>query len=343
VGCFPPYNPEEIVHAAGLLPIGLWGGQVEFKRVREVLPVFACSILQSAKELEMRGGYDILAAVIVPSPCDTLKAIGQKWANKKLPCIQFVHPQHREVPAAMTYLTKEYNYVRERLEKAIGEKISDEAVAKSIVVYNKHRKVMREFAETAAQYPHIINPIARHTVYKSAYFMLKEDHTALVTELTEALKKEAQKPWDGIKVIVTGIMLEPDALLQVFIDLKIAIAADDLAHESHQYRYDVRESGNPIESLAKQWQDVKGFSLAYEKEKLRGPILMDMKKKYGADGVVFCLMKFCDPEEFDYPVLKREFEEAKIPLLHIEIEQQMQSVEQVRTRLQSFAEIVSRK
>ncbi len=26
IGCFPYYTPDEIIHAAGLLPIGLWGG-----------------------------------------------------------------------------------------------------------------------------------------------------------------------------------------------------------------------------------------------------------------------------------------------------------------------------
>lgn len=28
IGCFPEYTPEEIVHAAGMIPMGLWGGQV---------------------------------------------------------------------------------------------------------------------------------------------------------------------------------------------------------------------------------------------------------------------------------------------------------------------------
>lgn len=34
VGCIAPYTPEELVHAAGMLPVGLWGGQVELNKVR---------------------------------------------------------------------------------------------------------------------------------------------------------------------------------------------------------------------------------------------------------------------------------------------------------------------
>lgn len=63
-------------------------------------------------------------------------------------------------------------------------------------------------------------------------------------------------------------------------------------------------------------------------------------KELGADGVVVCMFKFCDPEEFDYPVYKKELEEAGVPMLYIEVDQQMDSIEQLRTRIQSFAEIL---
>jgi len=52
------------------------------------------------------------------------------------------------------------------------------------------------------------------------------------------------------------------------------------------------------------------------------------------------MMKFCDPEEFDYPVYKAQLEAAGIPILYLEVDQQMESFEQIRTRIQSFAEMV---
>ena len=51
-------------------------------------------------------------------------------------------------------------------------------------------------------------------------------------------------------------------------------------------------------------------------------------------------MKFCDPDEFDYPMVKEDMESAGIPMLTIEFEQQMESVGQLRTRIQSFAEML---
>ena len=343
VGCIAPYTPEEMVHAAGYLPIGLWGGQVELNRVRAVLPAFACSIMQSVKELELTGRYDILSAVICPSVCDTLKAIGQKWSRSDIPMIQFVHPQNRKLPAAMTFLTREYQSVRERLEAAIGERISDEAIHQSIDIYNLQRQTMREFAQTAADYPDLIDPLDRHLVFKSAFFMRKEDHTALVRTLIDMLKAEPKKEWDGLKVVVSGITVEPDSVLEIFKEMKLAIVADDLVHESRQSRVDAPDGENPLERMAQQWQNMYGCSLAYEQEKTRVPMLRELYEQKQADAVIIAMMKFCDPEEFDYPMIKLEMESNHIPLLQLEIDQQIQSVEQLRTRLQSFVEMIGQR
>lgn len=67
---------------------------------------------------------------------------------------------------------------------------------------------------------------------------------------------------------------------------------------------------------------------------------MDMVKKYNADAVVVCMMKFCDPEEFDYPIYYAQFEEAGIKSLYIEIDQESTSFEQIKTRVQSFGEML---
>ena len=47
------------------------------------------------------------------------------------------------------------------------------------------------------------------------------------------------QPWDGKKVVVTGILLEPNELLDIFNEFKLAIVDDDLAQESRQIRVDV--------------------------------------------------------------------------------------------------------
>ena len=66
-------------------------------------------------------------------------------------------------------------------------------------------------------------------------------------------------------------------------------------------------------------------------------MLAEIAKEKGANGVIVLMMKFCDPEEYDYPFIKQDLEDAGIPHVYrVESEQQMESLEQARTRLQAF-------
>ena len=68
--------------------------------------------------------------------------------------------------------------------------------------------------------------------------------------------------------------------------------------------------------------------------------MFDSVKTLGGDSVLVCMMLFCDPEEFDYPILLQEFEAAGVKNLYIEVDQESTAFEQVKTRIQTFAEIL---
>ena len=110
VGCFAPYTPEELVHACGMIPMGMWGGHTEVKLAKSYLPAFACPIMQSNMELGLKGAYQGLSAVIVPALCDTLRCMTQNWrfGVKEIPMIPIVYPQNRTSPASVDYLVSEF-------------------------------------------------------------------------------------------------------------------------------------------------------------------------------------------------------------------------------------------
>jgi bcr-type benzoyl-CoA reductase subunit C len=343
IGCLPIYVPEEIIYAGGMLPIGVWGGQTNIVQSGTYLPSFACSIMRAIMEFAMRGVYNDLSAVVCPMHCDTLKCIGENWkvGISQVPCFCLVYPQNRKNPSGISYLTTEFEHLRKKLESLSGRTITDEAINQAIVIYNEHRKTIREFTRVARDYPLTIRAQKRHMVIKSGFFMDKAKHTLLVKSLISELKALPAEKSSGIKVILTGIMAEPDSFLELFNQYNLVVVGDDLAHESRQFRTDVPAGGTPLERLARRWAEVQGCSLAYDPEKRRSNMLIDMVRETGADGVIVTMMKFCEPEEFDYPILKKEFEKANIPHLYIELEQQADSAEQLRTRIQGFAEMMS--
>ena len=332
VGIMPVYCPEEIVHAAGYLPIGMWGAQKkQISKARTYLPPFACSIMQSVMELQLEGVYDDLEAVIFSVPCDTLKCMSQKW-NRPVPAIVFTHPQNRKIAkdAANVFAREEFNIVKEKLEDILDVHISNKAIKNSIAVYNENRAACREFSDVAAEYAAVVTPSDRHAVIKARWFMEKSRHTALVKELIAALKAEPAPEFKGKKIIVTGIQVEPYDVLDIFQENGFAIVADDLAQETRNFRQDVPDDDDALMALARAWNEFDGCSLATDANKPKGQMIIDAVKKYGADAVVVCMMKFCDPEEFDYPILLQEFEAAGVKNLYIEVDQESTAFEQVK-------------
>lgn len=341
VGCFPLYTPEELVYAAGFLPAGMWGGNTEIKLADRYLQGFCCSIMRANIEYGMKGTYNKLRAILLPTLCDTLKCICENWkvAVPQIPIIPVIYPQNRLLPAGEIYLKQEFTRVKEELEKLSGRPITEKDLENAFGVYEEYRKAMRAFCDVAADHPKTIHAKARHLIIKAAYFMDKMSYTKEITALTEAL---AAMPTENcaVRVVATGLMAEPLGVLDMLTQNDIAIVADDLAQESRQFRTPAREKGDVISKMVWRIVDQRGCPFLYEEEKTRGQMLIDLKKKYHAAAVVTLLMKFCDPDEFDYPVYKAELEQAGIPQLYLEMEQQMDGFSQVRTRIQSFAEMM---
>lgn len=343
VGCMPVYCPQEVVHAAGMLPFGIWGAERDIDLAKSYFPSFLCSIAQSSLEMGLKGDLDKLTAVMVPVLCDTLKCLGQNWKAgvPQVPFIQVTHPQNRKLEAGVTFLATQYQSIADKLEKLGGKKVTSESLFASIKVFNANRAALRDFVKVAADYPDLISPLQRNAVIKSGLFMDKAEHTAMVLELVATCTKETVKPWTGRKVVVTGILADSTDILKIFADNKLAIVADEVAQESRQFRTDVPTTDKDgFVALARQLSVMEGCSVLYDPEKMRGDMIVDMAKKSGAQGVVVLLTKFCDPEEFDYPFLKRSFDAAGLPSVIIEVDQQMRNYEQARTAIQTFAEVL---
>ena len=342
VGVFPVYTPEELVHAAGMIPMGLWGGQITPTVAGKYNPIYTCSIMRSCLEYGMTGIYKGICCAVMPILCDTFRGMSSAWrvGVKDIPLAAFVPPQNRTDPDAGEFLVEEYKSLAAHIEKYTGASIKPENIEKSIAVYNEHTNMVREFLAVSVKHLDLVTPTLRHAVMKSSTFMEKGEHTALLRELVEALNAEPECEWQGKKVILSGITAEPDELLGILEENKIAVVGDDLAQESRQYRTLIPGGADPYAQLAQQWLERRGCSTVHEVRTSRGDILVAMAQEYKADGVLFCLMRFCDVEEYEYPFLSEYVENnAKIPSICIEIDQSTQNNEQSRTKLQSFAEM----
>ena len=341
-GVIPYFAPEELVYAAGMVPFGIWGAETQVSESKRYFPAFYCSIVHTALDLAIKGGFDGLSAVMIPLTCDTLKGMGANWKYgvKSIPVIDVAYAQNRKLAAGEEFTESQFRKIKGQLEDIAGAQISDEAVAAANKVYNDNRRECLRFTELAASHSKTVSPVDRALVLKARYFVERDAHTALLKELNDALEAIPAEPVKGKKIVTTGIIADSPELLSILQDNGFVIAADQIAHESVDFRALADEAGDPVKALAKRLGAINGTSVLFDPAKGRNTELVEIAKAAGADGVLWVLTKFCDPEEFDYVPAKKLLNAAGIPLLQIEVDQQMVNYGQIRTALETFREML---
>ncbi len=335
----PVYTPEELIHSMGFVPMGAWGADMELNRAKEYCPAFLCSIVQSILELGIKGAYKGASAIVIPSLCDTLKTLGENWkyAVDDIKFIPMTYPQNRKPDYGIAFTKAGYERVIRDLEE-LGGKYDAAALVESNSIYNKHNASMRKLDEVLAAHAEI-TASQRSDIFKSAFFMTKEEHTELVDQLIEELEK-TEGTAAKLPVVVSGILTDAPQLNAVFEEFGMHIVADDVAAQSRQYRTDVPECDDPLDALAVKFANMDNCSVLYNVKKPRVQWIVDTAKARGAKGVVVVMTKFCDPEEFDYVMIKKACEAADLPLALVEVDRQMVQFEQIRTNLETFRDML---
>ena len=374
IGVLPYYAPEELVYAAGMVPMGIWGSNNKtISRAKEYCATFYCTIAQLALEMLLDGTMDQLDGIITPTICDTLRPMSQNFRvamGDKMKVIFLAHPQNRfeefglKFWSALTFAysssqnlsqnrfeefglkfcEEEYANVKADLEEVCGHEITNDAILDAIKVYNKSRAARREFVKLANEHCDVVTPTKRSAVLKAFFFMEKPEYTAKLEELNKELAALPVCDWKGTKVVTSGIIVDNPKLLEIFENNNIAIAADDVAHESRSFRTDVPEDEqDTLRALAKQFANMDYDILLYDPQSSknrRGEFVADMVKKSGAQGLVLFMQQFCDPEEMEYPYLKKALDNAGIPHIKLGVDQQMRDFGQAATAIEAFADVL---
>ena len=104
LGHFPVYFPDEIAHAAGLLPVNILGGgnRLEMKHADARMGSFVCSICRSTTELGLNGTLQGLTGFVTHPICDAAKHLAGIWSRNlpdQMSEILYL-PQHPNSPGA---------------------------------------------------------------------------------------------------------------------------------------------------------------------------------------------------------------------------------------------------
>jgi benzoyl-CoA reductase subunit C len=321
IGHLPIAVPRELIHAAGMLPVGIVGGgdRLEIIRGDAFFQSYICHIPRSTIELALSGRLDLLDGMLFPSICDVIRNLSGMWTL--LFPDRYVHyvdvPQNFDPSVGGHFWRRELEILRDDFGRLTGRPVTDAALRHSIAVYNEHRRVLRELYDARARRPWYFPVSEVYQVVRAGNLLPPEEHTAFVRDyLREAPLDPDRHDQDRSRVVIVGMFCEqpPVALLVTLERAGCWIVDDDLLLGLRWLTADVPIDGDPLDRLARACLSthVRTASM-YEPGGRRGGWLVDSVRRHQADGVIFCAASFCDPALLDQPMLADALDRAGIP------------------------------
>jgi bzd-type benzoyl-CoA reductase N subunit len=340
LGYFCTNTPEEIIQAAGLLPVRLLGSKESISLAAKHLQSYSCSLVQSSLESALRGDLNFLDGTVFPHTCDSIQRLSDIWAeNLGFPFHwDLVLPVKLHTESARIYLIQELHRFRQGLQEFTGCPISDEDLRSSIVLANANRSFLRELYRIKNRNANLFSAAEFSAIVKTATLWPKDGHNAKLEWLLSWAEQSHPVANAGVRLFIAGSVCDQFPLFNLFDTCGVSIVGDDLCTGWRYFSADVSVTGNPIEALADRLIRKVPCPCKYNPGLDRGTDLLQRVEQSHAQGVVFLLLKFCDPHAFDYPYLKKRLDERNIPSLLLEIEPGGLPLGAIETRLQAFVE-----
>ena len=340
LGYFCTNTPEEMIQAAGFLPVRILSSRDTISLASRHLQSYSCSLVQSSLEAALRGDLSFLDGTVFPHTCDSIQRLSDIWVeNLHLPFHwDLVLPVKLNTESARDYLIHELRRFKLGLEEFIGHSISDDELRAAIALFNQNRSLLREIYLLRTQHPGQISASDFFAIIKTATFIPKEDHNSRLGQLIPQLGKGQLPRGDGVGLFLVGSVCDHSQIYNLLDSSGAYIVGDDLCTGWRYFSKDVSTPGDPIEALADRLIRKVPCPCKYNPEIDRGENLLQRVIDSGARGVVFILLKFCDPHAFDYPYLKEKLEKQEIPSLLLEIDPGGLPLGALETRVRAFVE-----
>jgi len=348
IGYMPIYVPRELIHAAGMLPVGIFGGgdQLEVIQGDAYYQSYICRIPRSTIELGLTGRFVCLDGMLFPSICDVIRNLSGMWQIlfKDKYVRYFDVPQEYHDAVGGEFYVRELETLRDDLAAVAGRPVTDDDLRKSIAVYNENRRAVRDLYAYRAQKPWQAPTAEIYLVLRAGNVLPPEAHTELVREYLAAAEAEKRPKRDNARVVVTGSFCEqpPLGLIKSIEMAGCYIVDDDFTLIQRWLLDDVPLDGNPLESLSRAFlhRSVSTASKYDERREDKGKFLLESVKRNGAEGVIFAAASFCDPALLERPMLQEVLAKHKIPYTSFKFAENTGQMAPIREQAGTFADSI---
>jgi benzoyl-CoA reductase subunit C len=340
LGHFQVYFPEEIAHAAGMLPFKVRGAAVEPNQSDSRFGSYLCSILKTSLELALTESV-VLDMFVTHPICDAARNLAAVWGrNFSYPCQILYLPQNANSAHAGEYLRHEYGRLRRSVEEVSGTRVTDDALQHSLAVFNENRALMRDLYAIKRTTPWMMTADEVYVLVSLGGLIPREEHNDVLRTVLSLLPDREVKKQDKIRVVYEGGFCEQPPLdLIRMLGRSCYVVDDDLLIGMRWIVEDSLTSGDPLENLATAYLEKSSYSpVQHDLRKPKEKMLLQRYENADAQAVIVTAAKMCEPGLEEQVAYTRALDEANVPYFVSEFEENMTSFEHLEIQLETFVE-----
>jgi len=342
LGHFQVYFPEELAHAAGVLPVKVRGAQVERREADSHFGSYICSILRSSLELALTGRLEPDLFVTHPI-CDAARNLAGIWERTlPRPARILYLPQNPNSSFAVRYLEAEYARVLEEIEELADRRVSPDDLRGSIRLFNRNRRFLRDLYAIKRDTPWLLSVDEAYVLVATGGLLPREEHNRLLERAIPMIRARGLRRQDKMRVVFEGGFCEqpPLDLLRAISEFCF-IVDDDLLIGLRWILEDVATGDRPLRDLADAYLNRSSYSpVQHDLRKPKERMLLDRIRESRAEAAIISAAKMCEPGLDEQVAYSDALDEAGIPYFVTEFEEKMTSFTHLQVQLETFVENV---
>jgi len=342
------YMPEELVYAAGAVPVGLIrGGDPEpVAESAAYVPRFIDTFCRSQIGYRMMGGdplYEIIDLLVVPVTDHNIKTIADCFnffTNTNV--FRFGVP-HQKDEYAFEYYLAGLHALKNKLEEFTGNKIEDRKLREAIDLSNRMRELLKEISLLRlSERP----PITGLEFAKLNHASFIADRAIFIDALNSIHRELKQKPPSGPKgprILLTGSTLAMGdyKVLEIAENAGANIVIEEFAEGLRHFWENVHVNGDLMQALADRYFRRRVPPAWFRPSRERLDYLIKLARDFNIDGIIWYQLMYrssYDVQAFYFEKLLKK--ELDIPMLKVESDYDVSERGPLRTRVETFVEII---
>ncbi len=344
VGYLCSYIPEEIIHAAKILPIRITGrGHGESTLADACMSRLNCPFARYLLDMVLNGKLDFLDGIIAYNSCDHVRRMFDNWRLRHPPPFyHFLSIPHRTDTLALKWFQAELDNLKHHLETDFKVTISNENLKNSIKLYNKTYDLLEALYELRKTEAPPLTGTDAAAIMTACLSMPKESFNPLLSQLLKEL--EGKEGSAGLpRLMIVGGLVDNPEYVKVIEDLGSVVVTDSHCFGSKYFHGKVKENLNPIEALAERYLLKSPCPRMIDERaghQVRLDLIKNQIKEFYVDGVIFERIAMCDLWSGEIFMLQNELKELGVPNLILERDYILSGVGQMKTRSQAFIEVL---